>query len=360
MRAKEFVSNTVTYHDNLCPLAWRGTDMLPEVRNKLLQIAEIFVGYLEVPNFRVLDVVLTGSMANYNWTRFSDFDIHIVTEYDDLNADQIAEAFYQAKKKIWNDSHDITIRGHEAELYVEDVNEPPVAQGMFSLKDNKWLSKPTFSQPDVNTGAVFHKVKGLTTEIKHALKTADDANDIQRLTDKIRKMRRAGLDKGGEFSVENLAFKVLRNIGYIEKLNNAYLALQDRELSLSESSGNSDIKILLKRFVPFVKDLLKLDDLPKIVLKSKLEAEGQPSFGQYVNEDQTVYLGILNRHPVDILRTLAHELVHYKQHLQGEMYPGAGETGSPIENEANEVAGIIMRKFNKEYPDAINAEAVTN
>ena len=359
MRAKDFVNDTVTYHDMLCPVAWQGTDMLPEVRNKLLQIADIFVGYLEVPNFRVLDIVLTGSMANYNWTKFSDFDIHVVTEYNDLNADEIAEAFYQAKKKIWNDNHDITIHGHEAELYVEDVNEPPVAQGMFSLKDNKWLSKPTFSPPDVKTGAVFHKVKGLVTEIKHALKTADDAEDVKRLTDKIRKMRRAGLDDGGEFSVENLAFKVLRNIGYIEKLSNAYLSLQDKELSLSESSGESDIKILLKRFVPFVKDLLKLDELPRIVLKSKLEDAGQPSFGQYVNEDQTVYLGILNRHPVDILRTLAHELVHYKQHLQGEMYPGAGETGSPIENEANEVAGIIMRKFNKAYPDAINAEAIT-
>lgn len=360
MRAKDFVNDTVTYHDELCPVAWQGTDMLPEVRNKLLQIAKIFVGYLEVPNFRVLDIVLTGSMANYNWTKFSDFDIHIVTEYDDLDADQIAEAFYQAKKKIWNDSHDITIRGHEAELYVEDVNEPPVAQGMFSLKDNKWLSKPTFSKPNVNTGAVFHKVKGLTTEIKHALKTADDAEDIKRLTDKIRKMRRAGLDKAGEFSVENLAFKVLRNLGYIEKLSNAYIELQDKELSLSESAGKNDIKILLKRFVPFVKDLLKLDELPRIVLKSKLDDSGQPSFGRYENEDQTVYLGILNRHPVDILRTLAHELVHYKQHLRGEMYPGAGETGSPIENQANEVAGIIMRKFNKEYPDAINAKAVTN
>lgn len=363
MRAQDFVNDTVKYHDKLCPVAWQGTDMRPEVREKLLQIAEIFVGYLEVPNFRVLDVVLTGSLANYNWTRFSDFDIHIVTEYDDLNADAIASAFYQAKKKIWNDSHDITIKGHEAELYVEDVNEPPVAQGMFSLKDNKWLSQPEFEPPQLNSSTVLYKVKGLVTEIKRALKTADDPEDIKRLTDKIRKMRRAGLDAGGEFSVENLAFKVLRNLGYIDKLQKAYLHQQDQLLSLVEVADADDnsntMKSLLHKFIPVVKAELKLKDLPKVVLVKHLEAhDGQASFGRYDNDTGVVTLGISDRHPVDVLRTLAHELVHYKQHLQGEMYAGAGETGTPIENEANAVAGIIMRHFNKKYPKAIGAEAI--
>lgn len=358
MRAKDFVNDTVKYHETLFPSAWDGTDMKPEIREKLLQIAKIFIGYLEVPNFEVLDIVLTGSLANYNWTRFSDFDLHVVTKYENLDADEIAEAFYRAKKKIWNDEHDIKVRGHEVELYVEDVNEPPVAQGMFSLLQNKWLSKPEYEPPSISSGAVYHKVKGLVVEIKHALKTADDPEDIKRLIDKVRKIRRSGLDTAGEFSVENLAFKALRNLGYIEKLQTAYLNQQDRLLSLSEGTEQNTINDLLKKFVPLVKKELGLKDLPKIVLKSHIEDNGQATFGRFVNDDQTVYLAISQRHPVDILRTLAHELVHYKQNLEGKMYPGAGETGSPIENQANELAGVIMRHFNKKYPDAVSANAV--
>lgn len=358
MRAKDFVNDTVKYHDTLCPVAWHGSEMRPEIRSKLLEIAETFIGYLELPDFEVLDVVLTGSMANYNWTRFSDFDIHVVTRYDDLDAGEVAAAFYQAKKKIWNDNHDITVRGHEAELYVEDVNEPPVAQGMFSLKDNRWLSQPKFEPPQINNGAVYHKVKTLVTEIKSALKTADDPEDIKRLVDKMRQMRRAGLDSGGEFSVENLAFKVLRNLGYIDKLQKAYLSQQDQQLSIVESQGGGVLNAMLKKFAPIAMKELGLDELPKIVLKSTIESEnGQASFGKYESGDKTVYLAVSNRHPVDTLRTLAHELVHYKQELNGDMYAGAGKTGSPIENQANEVAGVIMRHFNKAYPKAIEASA---
>lgn len=363
MRAKDFVNDTVTYHDTLCPVAWQGTDMKPEVREKLLQIAEFFVGYLEVPDFKVLDIVLTGSLANYNWTKFSDFDIHVVTDYADLNADHIVEAFYQAKKHIWNEAHDIKIKGHEAELYVENINDPPVAQGMFSLMNNKWIHQPAYEPPALNNGAVYHKVKGLVIDIKHSIKNADDPFDMKRLMDKLRKMRRAGLDAGGEFSVENLAFKVLRNLGYLDKIQKEFLKQQDHLLSLVELSEDlveqNDMKSLLHKFMPVAMQYLKLRELPRVVLKTKLTSvDGQASFGQYDEMDQCVYLAVSQRHPVDVLRTLAHELVHYKQHLEDKMYAGAGDTGSPIENEANEVAGIIMRIFNKKYPKAIEADAV--
>jgi predicted nucleotidyltransferase len=363
MRAKDFVNDTVTYHDTLCPVAWQGTDMLPEVREKLLQIAEFFVGYLEVTDFRVLDIVLTGSLANYNWTKFSDFDIHVVTDYADLNADNVVEAFYQAKKKIWNDEHDIKIKGHEAELYVENINDPPVAQGMFSLLNNKWINQPAHEPPALNNGAVYHKVKGLVVDIKHAIRDADDPFDMKRLITKLRNMRKAGLAAGGEFSVENLAFKVLRNLGYLDKIQKEFLRQQDHLLSLVELSEDlveqNDMKSLLHKFMPVAMKYLQLKDLPRVVLKSKIQsADGQSSFGQYSEQDQCVYLAASQRHPVDVLRTLAHELVHYKQHLEDKMYDGAGETGSPIENEANEVAGIIMRHFNKKYPKAIEAIAI--
>ena len=232
MRAVDFVRATAQYHTELCPKAWDNNQLRPEVRAKLLEIAEIFVDYLEIPNFEVLDIVLTGSMANYNWTDYSDFDIHVVTRYSDLQCDDLAEAFYRAKKHIWNNEHDIMVRGHEAELYVEDVEEPPVSGGMYSLRDDVWIKEPGYEKPDINDSAVLAKVQDLVKQIEVAMSTADDPMDLKRITDKLRKMRRSGLDTHGEFGVENLAFKTLRNMGLITDLHNAYLQQQDQQLSL--------------------------------------------------------------------------------------------------------------------------------
>lgn len=232
MRVKDFVKSNVAYHEELNPKAWDNARLRPEVRLRLLEIAKVFVDYLEIPNFHVLDIVLTGSMANYNYTKFSDFDIHVVTEYKDLQCDDLAEAFYQAKKKIWNDAHDITIHGYDAELYVEDVDQPPVSAGVYSILNDEWLSEPSYDPPSIEGAAVNLKVKDLIKQIDSTISSADDPADIQRITDKIRKMRRSGLDTGGEFSVENLAFKVLRNQGYIDRLSKAFHQQQDRDLSL--------------------------------------------------------------------------------------------------------------------------------
>lgn len=231
MKANDYVRGNIAYHETLSPITWDNGILRPDVQIKLLQIAKKFVGYLEIPNFQVLDVVLTGSMANYNWTKFSDFDLHIVTKYSDLQCDDLAEAFYQAKKKIWNDTHDITIHGHEAELYVEDVEEPPVSAGMYSLLDDEWIKKPDYRPPSINDTAINQKVDSLIKQINSAIES-DDADDIKRLMTKIRKMRRSGLDNAGEFGTENLAFKVLRNLGYINQLNTEYIRKQDRELSI--------------------------------------------------------------------------------------------------------------------------------
>jgi hypothetical protein len=232
MKVKDFVKKNVAYHSTLNPVAWDHERLKPEVRLRLLEIAKVFVDYLEIPGFRVHDVVLTGSLANYNYTKFSDFDIHVVTEYADLQCDDLAEAFYTAKKKIWNDNHDITIKGHEAELYVEDVNEPPVSTGTYSLLRDEWLKQPSYDPPEINSGAVNHKVRDLITQIDHSISSADDPMDIKRVIDKIRQMRRSGLATGGEFSIENLAFKILRNQGYLDRLSRTFHQQQDRELSL--------------------------------------------------------------------------------------------------------------------------------
>ncbi len=226
--ATDYTSGNIDYHSELNPAVWTDTEMQPEVRLRLLQIAKTFVDYLDVPGFKPLDIVLTGSATNFNYTKHSDLDLHIVTNYEDLQCDDLAEAFYRAKKDIWNNQHDITIHGHEVELYVEDVKEPPVSAGVYSVLRGRWLKEPVNSEPSIDRSAINAKVTDLIKQIN----SIDDAQDIVRLRDKLRKMRRSGLDTHGEFGVDNLSFKVLRNLGYLDRMNSAVLDQQDQELSL--------------------------------------------------------------------------------------------------------------------------------
>lgn len=106
---------------------------------------------------------------------------------------------------------------------------------------------------------------------------------------------------------------------------------------------------IFKDFFPIAMKVLGIDKLPKINLVMQVDDDSQPTFGRFDNSELTIDLGMANRHPIDILRTLAHELVHFKQYLDDELGPNAGDTGSPQENQAHELAGVIMRYFNKQH-----------
>ena len=233
MRAKDLTKGNIAYHNELNPAVWDGDELRIDVRYKLLEIAKRFIEYLEVPGFKLVDVILRGSLVNYNYTAYSDFDLHIVTDFSALDCD-ITEQFYLAKKRIWNDEHDIIIRGHEVELYVEDKAAKNVSEGTYSVLDAKWLRVPKYDPPTIDDRAVTAKARDLMTQITRAIKSGDVA-DIERLQDKIKNMRQAGLDSAGEFSTENLAFKIIRNKGYLDRLYKNKNQKFDQELSLDES-----------------------------------------------------------------------------------------------------------------------------
>jgi len=119
---------------------------------------------------------------------------------------------------------------------------------------------------------------------------------------------------------------------------------------LLENKKQPDLIAVFKDFFPLAMEQLKISKLPKIILYLKVPDDKQPTFGKFVNDENVIYLGIENRHPIDIVRTLAHELVHFKQSIENKLNYSSGETGSPAENEAHEVAGIIMRHFDKQFP----------
>ena len=243
MRARDLTKGSIAYHDTLNQDVWKGRELRVDVRYKLLEIAKRFIEYLEVPNFKLEDVILRGSLVNYNYTQYSDFDLHIVTDFTTLDCD-ITEAFYLAKKKIWNDEHDITIKGHEVELYVEDKAAKNVSEGTYSVLDGKWLRTPKYQQPDINDRAVSAKARDLIAQINRAVKQGS-IEDITRLQDKIRSMRQAGLDAGGEFSTENLAFKIIRNKKFLDKLYKTKNSKVDQELSLDEGAKQNTIMAAL-------------------------------------------------------------------------------------------------------------------
>jgi len=232
MRSRDFVTGNVAYHPDLNSDIWQGQDMRPEVQKHLSDIADTFIAYLEIPDFHYTDIILAGSMANYNYTEYSDLDLHVITDYADLGADELAEAFYRAKKQIWNDGHDITIRGHEVELYVEDLAEPVASGGVYSIQDHQWIRKPVHAPPDIADRAINRKVKSLIKNIEQVISDGLEPEELHQVIDRLRRMRRSGLSKGGEYSVENLSFKILRNQGYIDRLHQAYRERQDQTLSL--------------------------------------------------------------------------------------------------------------------------------
>ena len=115
---------------------------------------------------------------------------------------------------------------------------------------------------------------------------------------------------------------------------------------------------MFKKFLPLAMEILEIDRLPKMNFESEVQSGGQPSFGMYVNGEKTLHVAITNRHPVDILRTVAHELVHFRQDIRDELNDNSGETGSPEENQAHEIAGVIMRHFNKRYPEFLRSQPI--
>lgn len=125
-----------------------------------------------------------------------------------------------------------------------------------------------------------------------------------------------------------------------------------------KNTTTEEFMAIMKDFFPIAMKELDIDVLPKIKLKLYLPKDPQPTFGKFVNEEGVIYLGIEDRHPLDIIRTLAHELVHFKQGVNHELGPHSGDTGSPIENEAHEVAGVIMRHFNLKHPEYFKSSAV--
>lgn len=205
-----------------------------KIRKKILEITDKFIDFLGV-KFFIHDIILTGSIANFNWSKYSDVDIHIMVDFKDTDIDvKLLKEFFDSKKNIWNDKHQIIIKNHDVELYVQDVKEDHTSTGVYSILNNKWLIKPLYEDKIVNEKKILEKSSFFIKEIDKLYKSKDNINSkkVERLKNKIKNFRKCGLSKNGEFSYENLTFKLLRRTGYIEKLFKLGNDIIDNELSI--------------------------------------------------------------------------------------------------------------------------------
>jgi hypothetical protein len=391
------LSDAVKFHDRLNPAIW-GPDeqMLPDVREKLLAIADDFRESLGI-DVEVTDITVSGSNAAYTYTPNSDIDLHLVADLPLADESEVYRELFDAKKYQYNDQHDFKIGGYDVELYVQDARQPHVSQGIYSVQDDRWIRVSNRRRPTVDDISVRSKYEDLGERIDAAIESGD-IERMDALAAKIRDMRQAGLAKTGEFGPENLAFKILRNNGTLERLRNARLEAKNQLMSLEErrkkkakkktryayggywfpgyhyygdtgaatdgggdgGGGGESVREstesqqdIIERFARSCADFLGMERAPAIKLRRDPEwTRRNGTFGRYTADPyHRIEIATHGRHIIDILRTLAHEMTHARQNEVTGLPDHAGETGSEYEDQANAMAGRIMRHWAESEPE---------
>jgi hypothetical protein len=226
-------------HNNLEPALWKNDELSPKIRSRLLKIAQDFIDGLPI-EVDVEDITLTGSIANYTWSNYSDIDLHIIVDFLGMDVNRaLIKSFFDNARMRWNDTHNIRIKGYDVEIYIEDSREIHKSSGIFSILKNEWVKKPKKYESNIDFGSARRKADDLEFQTNivsnlvaaHRYKKA--LKNIERLKKKIRNMRRAGLEsRRQEFSVENIAFKILRRNGILKLLSDLKIQTYDSMMNI--------------------------------------------------------------------------------------------------------------------------------
>jgi len=227
-------------HDTFEPEVWDGDKMNPEIRSALLKIANDFL--IDLPfDINVKDITLTGSLANYNWSKYSDVDLHIVLDFTEIDENlELVRQFFRHLQTNWNNRHDIYMKNYEVEIYFQDSNEEHLSTGIYSIQNDAWEVKPTPAPVSIDYANIRKKAQDVSNRIDHIEQMLGDEegnvvlDSIDRLRAKIRNMRKAGLEGTGQYSVENLAFKVLRRSEELGRLADLKAKAYDELMSIEQ------------------------------------------------------------------------------------------------------------------------------
>ena len=216
--------------------------MRPEVREKLLETANIFIDFLGV-DVIVTDIIMIGSLVNYNWSKFSDIDLHIVVNFNQFpeNSRDLYLEFFDLKKVIFNQRHNIKMFGYDVECFVQREDETTFSSGIYSILYDMWMNEPKkTSKETLDKELIKEKAKQWMRIIDGVVDNIEDEDPeeiksiVKKYKEKLKNFRNCGLEKNGEMSIENLVFKLLRRNGYVEKLYELPTEIIDKKLSMKQ------------------------------------------------------------------------------------------------------------------------------
>lgn len=231
---RETADLTLRFRDNLNEKFWINGKLRPEVRRSLMNFAKAFADYVDLNDVAIIDVLMLGGNAGYNYTKFSDIDVHLVvdTKYIPQCDPNLIDDYYMDKKTLWELTHDVKIYGAPVEPYIE---RPGVvrkkSQGVYSVLKNYWIQEPTKFEDDFDENELIKKTRNLKNKIDTLIKS-EKPEALKSIVKKLRMARSSSLDKFGEYGFENLVFKELRNSGYIDKVRGSVLSFKNKSLSL--------------------------------------------------------------------------------------------------------------------------------
>jgi len=223
--------DAVFFHDQLNPVIFLGDKMRPEVRNQLILIAEDFIDHLGIPHLEIEDVTLSGSNAAYSYTKHSDIDLHILVDFSKIDPNkELVKKYVDSLKNKWNQEHDINIGSHPVEVYIQDINDVNRSQAVYSVLKNKWVKKPSYENVEIDKESIKKKYDQYVKLIDSAIQQ-NDLELMKSIIKRLYDMRETGLSSVGEYSTENLVFKLLRSTGYISKLRKNVKSIYDANLN---------------------------------------------------------------------------------------------------------------------------------
>ena len=223
------------YNDTLNPNIWNPDNTIkPEVRDALLKVAQDFYAESEL-TAPIQDIYMLGSAANYNWGPSSDIDVHVLIDFNKLSMERdLVKKMVDSIKANWNKNHNIQIKAHRVELYIQDITEANRAMGIYSILNNRWVKFPQKLTLNLDKNIIQKKYTDMVLQIKNAIKS-NNLGDLKRVLKSVYDMRESGLSKGGEFSLENIVFKLLRARNHLDNLKTAVNRVYDAKLSLKET-----------------------------------------------------------------------------------------------------------------------------
>lgn len=251
------------YHKKLNSSFWKDFILDKKTASKLVDIALDFYRGLKT-NAPLQDIEFTGSLANYTYTDKSDIDLHLKLDFSKVKASpEVTKQLFDGEKYKWNLNHDVHIKNYPVEIYIEDVSVKPYStKPVYSLLRNQWIQKPVYSPPKIDEQNVNKKYQSFKEEIDSLItlfkKTKDKKifqlihNRAKSIKEKLATSRKACMKDTSvifDFCIENLVFKRLRDMGYLDKLND--LKNESYDKIFTEQTWNSGLHSL------FMSDLIK-------------------------------------------------------------------------------------------------------